>query len=188
MINRILNARLCLLDSRHVYNLCRSSIGMFQLISSSQHYISFLSFTMFHWGDVFNRRDNCHEIGYADHRSVKHSVSSEDETNTSAKSNSCSRFSSNVHTNSRNVHTTSRDAHTPSRDVPTTSRDVPTTSHDKSRSKCTGGEHKTGQVHSSIQATNQTMWRELSNRPTRQISTNLGVKVNANTPDHSKFF
>ncbi|XP_069152674.1 protein MICRORCHIDIA 7-like [Solanum lycopersicum] len=122
-------------------------------------------------------RDNCHEIGYADRRSVKHSVSSEDETNTSAKSNSCSRFSSNVHTNSRNVHTTSRDAHTPSRDVPTTSRDVPTTSHDKSRSKCTGGEHKTGQVHSSIQATNQTMWRELSNRPTRQISTNLGVKI-----------
>ncbi|KAH0724687.1 hypothetical protein KY290_000492 [Solanum tuberosum] len=115
-------------------------------------------------------RDNCHEIGYADRRNIKNSVSSEEETNTSAKSNSCSRFSSNVHTTNRDVHTTNRD-------VPTTSRDVPTTSHNKSKSKYSGGEHKTGQVQSSIQATNQTMWRELSNRPTRQIPTNLSVKI-----------
>ncbi|MCD7455970.1 hypothetical protein HAX54_030303 [Datura stramonium] len=97
--------------------------------------------------------ENCHLIGYAKRRNIKNSVSPEKETNTSAKSKSCPRSSSNVHT----------------------------TCHDKSKSKSTGGEHEMGQVQSSIQATNQSIWRETqqacsSNRKVGQIPANLAVK------------
>ncbi|PHT59566.1 hypothetical protein CQW23_01929 [Capsicum baccatum] len=89
------------------------------------------------------------KIGYAKRRNIKNSVSLEKEANTPAKHKSCLWSSPNVHT----------------------------TGHDKSKSRSIGGEYKMGQVHSSIQATNQTMWRELSSsRQTGQVPTNLVVK------------
>nr|XP_016486224.1 PREDICTED: protein MICRORCHIDIA 7-like [Nicotiana tabacum] len=88
---------------------------------------------------------NCHLIGYAKRRNVKNSVSPEKETNTSANSKSCSRFSSNGHT----------------------------TCNDKSKLKSTEGEQENGPVHSSTQARNQTMSGEtqqvrISNKQTGQ--------------------
>ncbi|XP_060196988.1 protein MICRORCHIDIA 7-like [Lycium barbarum] len=96
---------------------------------------------------------NCHLIGYAKRRNIKNGASPEKETSASAKSKSCSRVSSSGHTNC----------------------------HDKSKSKSIGREYEKGPVHSSVQATNQAMWREtqqacLSNSQTGQIPANLVVK------------
>ncbi|KAK4380407.1 hypothetical protein RND71_002269 [Anisodus tanguticus] len=97
---------------------------------------------------------NCHLIGYAKRRNIKSSVSPEKETNASAKSKSCSRFSSTSHT----------------------------TCPDKSKWKSTGPEHEKGPVLSPIQEMNQTMLREtqqacMSNRKTGQFPGNTVVKM-----------